>query len=326
MYTIEEFINLEVHKNAILKPVIDSELYKTIKEDIRQYGLQNSILIDNHKIIDGVQRQKMIRELHREECLPANFQLKLREHNPGDLAYSPANAVVSLNILRNEYSKFQRAMIGVKEFYEVISSESAKRMKDNQDIKQEEKGTTAETIARKVGSNNNYVSICIALWDYNPELYNVVLRNQLNYKTGRDFNKLPEKKKKQYLEWFLTHQGENYQFEHAQDHFKEDKEDKKQAEKQENQKQDADTNFSQKDDEKAEYPVFAVFNQTLCPGFINEFTVLAERYQYIYGKESIWSIDDKKIFEATVNVLRHDIDIAIYPIAPQKHCEYQKIA
>lgn len=313
MYTIEEFINLEAHDNAILKPVMDYELYKTIKEDIRQYGLQNDILIDNHKILDGVQRQRMIRELHTEKRLPAHFKLKIREHNPTDPDYTPANAVVSLNVLRNDYSKFQRAMIGVKEFYEMVSTESAKRMKDNQHVNQDEKGTTAEIIAQKVGSNNNYVSICIALWEYSTELYNVVLRGQLNYRTGREFNKLTLNKKKQYLEWFMNHQGENYQFEHAQDHFREDKEDKKQAEKQRGDQGQCTDSF-QADDESEEYPVFAVFNQTLCPAFIDEITELANKYHYISGKNNIWAVSDNKVMQVTLASLKEGVAPAIYPM------------
>ena len=58
----------------------------------------------------------------------------------------------------------KNAIIGVSFYYELYSKLAEGRMKSGACASDEDKGSTSQKIANKVGSNNNYVSVCIALW------------------------------------------------------------------------------------------------------------------------------------------------------------------
>lgn len=306
MITIDELIKLESHPCAI-KKTSEPELLNSIKEDISFIGLIYPILIADGKILDGVKRQQAIAELYAENRLPENFELKVNE-----LTCTAEDGVTSGNLLRETYNSFERAMIGVSLYFDKYEKEAEIRGNGGVKVDSAEKGTTAEKIANKVGTNRQYVGYCSGLWKFSPDTVGCVLRGQLHYDTAAKFNNMPENKKKKYLDWFNEHPDANHNFDNAQEHFKENTVDKKESEKQEKQNERASEEWTE------DLPIFGMFTQAVAPEFIDRVNALAREYQYINGLGVIWTASDTKQAQTALESLRDELMLDVHVIEPTK--------
>jgi N6-adenosine-specific RNA methylase IME4/ParB-like chromosome segregation protein Spo0J len=91
--------DLESHKFADIFPMIEGEAFEDFKEDIKNQGLKQTIVLFEGKILDGRNRYKACKEL--------KIEPKFEEYK-GD---TPLQYVISLNLKRRDLSSEQRAVI-----------------------------------------------------------------------------------------------------------------------------------------------------------------------------------------------------------------------
>ena len=93
--------NLESHKFADIFPMTEGEEFENLKRDIKEQGLQQTIILFEGKILDGRNRFKACKEIGTEPRF---------EEYKGD---KPLEFVISGNLHRRHLTKSQRAVLAL---------------------------------------------------------------------------------------------------------------------------------------------------------------------------------------------------------------------
>lgn len=96
-----------IHKYAAMFPPMSKPEYEALKQDIREHGLKEPILLFKGKVLDGRNRFRACIDLDEAGELPSEPQFR---EFPGDdqAAYKE---VASLNMMRRHLTKSQKAMV-----------------------------------------------------------------------------------------------------------------------------------------------------------------------------------------------------------------------
>lgn len=153
---------------------MEADDFNNLKGDIEKNGLIEPIVLHDGKILDGVNRNKVCKELG---ITPETEEFK------GD---SPLDYVISKNLARRHLTSSQKAAIAV-EYLPKFEEEAKGRMseggKGSQKIDTLKKGRATEKAAKVFNTNRQHISDAKKMKEENPELFEEVKagRKKLNH-------------------------------------------------------------------------------------------------------------------------------------------------
>ncbi len=178
-------------KYSEILPPLSSNKYETLKQNIKQHGIEIPIIIDDQdNVIDGQHRLKIAVELGIED-IPLMVRSGLTEVEKQQMA-------IDLNIHRRELSKGQLACVAVdaEDVMEELKGEAWKRQGTRNDVNlvekipQGEDGKTRDKAAIIFNTNGKYIDVATMLKKNAPDLfYQVRLDEKTISQARREFNK-----------------------------------------------------------------------------------------------------------------------------------------
>jgi len=181
---------LETHKFADIFPMIGDDELENLKEDIKEYGLLEPIIMYEGKILDGRNRYRASKEI--------GIEPKFEEYK-GD---TPLEYVLSLNLKRRHLTQSQASVIAL-EVLPLLEEEAKKRqirkpIDDSVIENLREQDYKANTSSFKAGKifnvSDRYVQEAKKLQKESPELLDRVKQGELN------FSQVKKLKRKQKIE------------------------------------------------------------------------------------------------------------------------------
>jgi N6-adenosine-specific RNA methylase IME4 len=175
---------MEAHKFADIFPMIEGNELEVLKNDIKEHGLLNPIVLYENKILDGRNRFKACKEI--------GIEPKFEEYK-GD---KPLEFVISLNLKRRHLTKDQLSAISPSIIkYEI--EEAQRRQKqpfDNYKFSTGNEGVSVKSregrvdvrVAKQLGVGESKISQIKKLMENSPELVEEV---RLGHKTLSDIKK-----------------------------------------------------------------------------------------------------------------------------------------
>jgi len=131
-------MNLEAHKFANIFPMIEGEAFEELKKDIKNQGLQQTIVLYEGKILDGRNRYKACKEI--------GIEPRYEEYKGN----KPLEFVISGNLQRRHLTLDQRA--GISSIIIVFEKEEAeRRQKSGGVVPISEQGRTIEKVSKMIG-------------------------------------------------------------------------------------------------------------------------------------------------------------------------------
>ncbi len=181
-------------KYSEILPPLSPNKYETLKENIKQHGIEIPIIIDDQDyVIDGQHRLKIAVELALED-IPLKVVSDLTEVEKQQKA-------IDLNIQRRELNKGQLACVAVDcdEVMEELKGE-AKEAKlstlkqyqdtDKEKVPERDNGQVRDKLAVIFNTNGKYIDIAGILKDNAPDLfYQVKIDEKTISQARREFNK-----------------------------------------------------------------------------------------------------------------------------------------
>lgn len=193
---LAESTSLEIHDVANIFPMMTTEEYQHLVEDIKKHGLKEPIWTYQNKIIDGRNRHKA--------CVDAGVTPRFREWDGNG---SLVSFVVSLNLNRRHLTSSQKAMVAL-EVERRLAEEAKKRTggrplkpiddnstnteKPSQKFEQVFVSRAASQAASVMGTNRQYVHDAKKIVEQAPELKQAVLSGKMNISDAKAVAKLPE--------------------------------------------------------------------------------------------------------------------------------------
>ncbi len=179
-------------KYSEILPPLSPNKYETLKENIKQHGIEIPIIIDDQdNVIDGQHRLKIAVELGIEN-IPLKVISNLTEVEKQQKA-------IDLNIQRRELSKGQLACVAVdaEEVMEELKGEARERMEvgNNQysppvKVPEGSSGDTRDRAAIIFNTNGKYIDVATMLKKNAPDLfYQVKIEEKTISQARREFNK-----------------------------------------------------------------------------------------------------------------------------------------
>ena len=137
-------MNLEAHKFANIFPMIEGEAFEELKKDIKNQGLQQTIVLYEGKILDGRNRYKACKEI--------GIEPRYEEYKGN----KPLEFVISGNLQRRHLTLDQRA--GISSIIIVFEKEEAeRRQKSGGVVPISEQGRTIEKVSKLIGVGKNKI-------------------------------------------------------------------------------------------------------------------------------------------------------------------------
>lgn len=170
----DQILKMQYHKFSNIFPMIEGEELERLKEDIKEYGLLEPIILYEDKILDGRNRYKACEELGVEPRF---------EQYGGD---NPLEFVISENLKRRHLTASQRAVISLNVM--PLFEEEAKNRMLNPMVKLPEgsKGLASEKAGKFVNVGEKYVREAKKLQERSPQLLEEV---RLGHKDFSDIKK-----------------------------------------------------------------------------------------------------------------------------------------
>lgn len=178
--------DLPVHELAELFPLLEGTEYETFKEDIRQNGLREPILVYNGQIVDGRNRYRACKDLNI-----------LFTACAWDEQGSLADFVASKNIHRRHLNESVRAIIGarLKSFYEKDAQERMLAGKAADPMANLPQGTSRDLAAKAMNVSGRSVEAATKVIQQGvPELEKAVRKKQISVSAAEKLAELPPKK------------------------------------------------------------------------------------------------------------------------------------
>lgn len=184
----------EFHEVANIFPMMTSEEYRDLVDDIRKNGQKVPIETYQGLIIDGRNRYKA--------CSECGIEPQYKEWDGNG---SLVEHVVSLNMKRRDLTRGQRAAIGL-EVEEMLAVEAKKRqlstLKQNQsDVEKfppREQGKSRDQAAKIVGTNPHYITDAKAIKKQSPDLaFPLLKEGKIMMNEAKVVAKLPQEKQEE---------------------------------------------------------------------------------------------------------------------------------
>lgn len=172
--------NKEPHKYADIFPMIDDNELEILKDDIKENGLLEPIILFEDKILDGRNRYKACKEL--------NIEPKFEIYD-GD---KPLEYVISLNLKRRHLTQSQRGVIAL-EVLPLLEQEAEKRRRElisksrssetvvNLPPSQKKENKSSFQAGKLFGVGEKYVREAKRLKERSPELLEEVKKGNKNF-------------------------------------------------------------------------------------------------------------------------------------------------
>lgn len=164
---------MDFHEYSSLFPMMDSDSFEKLKNDIKENGLLTSIYLYEGKILDGRNRFKA--------CEAVGVEPRFEKYGGSD----PVGFIISLNLARRNLTKDQLAVIAV-EALPLFEAEAKKRQGTRTDLKlnlpqKVAEGEARELVGRCFNVNKTYVSKAKKLKRNNSEYFEKVKCGKLNF-------------------------------------------------------------------------------------------------------------------------------------------------
>jgi N6-adenosine-specific RNA methylase IME4 len=163
---------MEAHKFADIFPMIEGQAFEELKKDIKEQGLQQTIILYEDKILDGRNRYKACKELGIEPQF---------DTYKGD---KPLEFVISLNLKRRHLNEGQKAVISL-DILPMFQEEAKKRLTlsmgrgiKGTPLMEEVKGESAEQVGKILGVGKSYIYEAKKLKETRPDLLEVIRRGE----------------------------------------------------------------------------------------------------------------------------------------------------
>ncbi len=189
---------MKISRYALLFPDMEPEEYEKLKEDIKEHGLLEPIVVKDGEIIDGKHRYKA--------CLELGIEPKFAELPDG---MSPLEYVIAKNLHRRHLTKDQRAVIA-QEILPMLEEEAKRRSMANlkpfsngqntDTPKLAALGESREIAGKMLGVGHTYVSTAKSVLKKAPELKEPILKGRLKLMDAKRIADLPEEKRRIVLE------------------------------------------------------------------------------------------------------------------------------
>ena len=164
----------EEHPAAKIFPMLDSEAFGRLKDDIRQHGQRDMVVLLNGLILDGRNRYRA--------CCELGIEPDVCELEECD---DPVSYVISTNLHRRHLTKAQWAAIAV-EYIPMLAEQAAERKAEGQKNggkarqsasgkelpkAETDDGRAAQQAAKLTNTNSTYVKAAKKLKDESPEVF-----------------------------------------------------------------------------------------------------------------------------------------------------------
>jgi len=163
-------MDFKEHELSKIIPSMSEEEYRNLKEDIKQNGLINPIVLYEEKIIDGRHRFHACKEL--------KIEIKTEEYK----GKQPLTYIISQNIKRRHLTPSQLATIAVELLPELekeakerlVTSTGGKYPRPTTKLSQVDQGESREHASKLLGVGTSYISEAKALKEENKPLFDEV--------------------------------------------------------------------------------------------------------------------------------------------------------
>lgn len=165
----------EEHPAAKIFPMLDSESFERLKDDIRQHGQRDMVVLFEGLILDGRNRYKA--------CIELGIEPDVCELEECD---DPVAYVISTNLHRRHLTKAQWTAIAV-EYIPMLAEQAAKRKEEGQKsggnarhsasvqdctkAKADNSGKATVEAAKLTGTSHGYVAAAKKIKDESPEVF-----------------------------------------------------------------------------------------------------------------------------------------------------------
>ena len=157
-----KIFDLESHKFANIFPMVEGEQSEQLKEDIKEHGLLQPVVLFEGKILDGRNRYRACKEI--------GIKPKIKNYEGND----PLSFVISGNLKRRHLTKDQRAVIA-QEVMPLLEEEARKRQGSRTDLTsgnffpEVEKGRPSEKAGKMFNVNERYIREVKKIKENRPE-------------------------------------------------------------------------------------------------------------------------------------------------------------
>ena len=173
---------METHNFAEIFPLMNKKEFKELKEDIKQNGLFDPIVLHEGKILDGRNRYNACEEL---KIKPKTTKFE------GDDALT---YVMSTNLKRRHLTDSQKAVVGRR--YKIYYAKFAKeRMLKGTLSNQFDRGTATDKAGEVAGVSGRYIDMADEVIEKKPEMEEKIMSGKVKVKTAYREIKLEEQKK-----------------------------------------------------------------------------------------------------------------------------------
>lgn len=176
---------MEAHKFANIFPMIEGQAFEELKKDIKEQGLQQTIITYEGKILDGRNRYKACKELGLEPRF---------EDYKGD---KPLEYVISLNLKRRHLNEGQKAVISLDilpMFQEEAKKRQIRKPESVTPLLEEQKSESAEQLGKIMGVGKSYIYEAKKIKEFHPELLEVIKRGDKTLSEVKSEIKTQERK------------------------------------------------------------------------------------------------------------------------------------
>ncbi|MGC8569634.1 MAG: ParB N-terminal domain-containing protein [Nitrososphaeria archaeon] len=189
---------MKISRYAMIFPDMEPEEYEKLKEDIKEHGLLEPIVVKDGEIIDGKHRYRA--------CMELGIEPKFVELPDG---ISPLEYVIAKNLHRRHLTKDQRAVIA-QEILPLLEEEARHRSMANlKPFKSAQSsevpnlaplGKSRDIAGKMLDVGHTYVSMAKAVLKKAPELREPIMKGQLKLLEAKRIAELPEEKRRIVLE------------------------------------------------------------------------------------------------------------------------------
>ena len=170
---------MKTHEFAEIFPMMSGKEFKELKEDIKQYGQQEPIILFEGKILDGRNRYNACEEL--------GIKPKLKEYDGKDaLQY-----VMSTNLKRRHLTDSQKAIVGRR--YKVYYAKRYPQGQHQVELVPPEKAR--DRAGEVVGVSGRYIDMAEEVIEQKPELEEKIMSGEITVKQAAREIKIEEQKK-----------------------------------------------------------------------------------------------------------------------------------
>lgn len=179
---------MDIHKYATIFPMMDEKEFNDLKEDIKENGLMDEIIIYEGKVLDGRNRLQACEEL--------GIKPKFKKYE----GENPLQFIISTNLKRRHLTESQKAVVGIKYlpyFKEFAKQRQGTRTDIKELIPESEKGEARDKAGAVVGVSGRYIDMAREVIEKNPELQEKIFSGEVTLTSAytsmkRDEADIPE--------------------------------------------------------------------------------------------------------------------------------------